>query len=458
MMSWITDELTSVDLGDERLNKRYTILLERLEEKASLSIPGACKGWAETQATYRFLSNPKVSKEGILMPHIKATQERMNSHPVVLCIEDTSFINHNGQKETPGLGPHTSNLEYGYFLHPLLAVTPEKLCLGTLRLHTWVRDGKFGKRYERANKPIEEKESHRWIEGYRETNRLQQTLNDTRLVYMADRESDIYELFSEGLTGQAHWLIRAVRNRKTTESNKIRDTLATTKRLGQLTLTLTHRKKRKRREATLSIYTAPLTLLGPKRPKHEKLPNVPVTVLLAVEENPPTGEEPIEWLLLTDMTIVSLEEAQEKLHWYSCRWQIEIFFNTLKSGCQIEKLQLETRDRLENAVALYMVIAWRLLYIRTLSRLLPEAGCELIFEKEEWQAICLMSGDLELPKQPPSLRAMTVRLAMSGGYLNRKQDAPPGVKTLWIGMQRLRDFMTGFDAAKNFIRAGERCV
>lgn len=457
-MSWIMDELASVDLGDQRLNKRYATLLERLESKASLSIPGACKGWAETQAAYRFFSNPKVSKADVLLPHTKATQERMKSHPVVLCIEDTSFINHGGQKETPGLGPHTCALEHGYFLHPLLAITPEKLCLGTLHLHTWIRDEKFGKRYGRITKPIEEKESYRWIEGYRETSRLQQTLDNTQLIYLADRESDIYELFSEGLTGHAHWLIRAVRDRKTTESNKIRDELARTKALGNLALKLTHRKKRKRREATVSIYVAPLTLLGPRRPKSVKLPQVPVTAILAIEENPPKGEEPIEWLLLTDMAIASFEEAREKLNWYSCRWQIEIFFNTLKSGCQIEKLQLETRGRLENAVALYMVIAWRLLYVRTLSRLFPEVNCEIIFEKEEWQAICLMSGKSTLAKKPPSLQDITIQLAMSGGYLNRKQDSPPGVKTLWIGMQRLQDFITGFNAARNFVEGANSCV
>jgi hypothetical protein len=449
MDNWITEELSTADLGDKRLNQRCALLLERFESKPSLSIPGSCKGWAETQAAYRFFNNSKVSKEMILAPHTQATQERMKSHPVVLCVEDTSFINHDGQKNTLGLGPHTSELEYGYFLHPLVAITPEKLCLGTLHLHGWIRDAKFGKRKEHAKKPIEEKESYRWIEGYRETNCLQQSLDKTQLVYMADRESDIYELFSEGLAGQAHWLIRAVRNRKTTESNLIRDELAKTLPLGKLNLKLTHRKKRKRREATLVVYSKRVCLSGPWRPKKKVLPNVTVTVILAIEENPPQGEEPIEWLLLTDMEASSFKEAQEKLEWYSCRWQIEIFFNTLKSGCQIEKLQLGARERLESAVALYMIVAWRLLYVRTLSRLFPQMNCEVVFEKEEWQAVFLMAGESVLPKEPPPLQNIITKLAMSGGYLNRKHDEPPGVKVLWIGMQRLRDFVAGFSLAKN---------
>ena len=303
----------------------------------------------------------------------------MKLHPVVLCIEDTTFINYDGQKETSGLGPHTSKLEYGYFLHPLVAMTPEKLCLGTLRAHSWIRDGLFGKRYEHAKKPIQEKESQRWIDGYQETSRLQKTMDKTQLIYIADRESDIYELFAESLSGKANWLIRAVRDRKTTQSNKVRQQLIEEVPIGTLKLKLRHRKKRKRREAHLKIFTKKLSLLGPKRPHSERLPNIEVTAILAIEDSPPIGEEPIDWLLLTNLEVNSVEEAIEKLHWYSCRWQIEIFFFTLKSGCQIEKLQLETRDRLEAAVALYMIVAWRLLYITTLNGLLPNAfDCFLI--------------------------------------------------------------------------------
>jgi hypothetical protein len=449
MQSWITEELCEVGLGDERLNQRYAVLLERLENQPSLSIPGSCKGWAETQAAYRFLSNPKVSREKILFPHIQATKQRMKSHPVVLCVEDTTFINFEGQRETPGLGPHTSTLEYGYFLHPLLAMTPEKLCLGTLHTHTWIRDNKFGKRYERAKKPIEEKESQRWIDGYRETCNIQKQMKDTRLVYIADRESDIYELFVEGITGEANWLIRAVRDRKTLETNKIREELANETSLGSLTLKLSHRKKRKRREANLKIFAKQLSLLGPNRYRLGRLPNVTVTAILAIEENPPAGEEPIDWLLITDMEVNSLEEALEKLQWYSCRWQIEIFFFTLKSGCQIEKLQLETLGRLESAVALYMIVAWRLLYIKMLHKKLPEISCDFIFEKEEWQVIYFIINKKPPPKTPPLLSEMVNMLAKLGGYLNRKNDSPPGIKTLWRGIQRARDLVSGYMAAKN---------
>ena len=121
----------------------------------------------------------------------------------------------------------------------------------------------------------------------------------------------------------------------------------------------------------------------------------------------------------------------------------------LKSGCNIEKLQLEKRERLESAVALYMIIAWRILYIRTLSRLYPEAKGNLIFSDVECQALCLIVKKTFPSQQAPPLGELVKMLASLGGYLNRKHDGLPGAKTLWIGLQRLRDFTLAFSALKS---------
>jgi len=450
MVSWIAEELSTTEFGDKRLNQRLGLLLGALESKPSLSIPAACKGWAETQAAYRFFNNEKVTRDALLASHISATKQRMLNHRVVLCIEDTTFINYDDQKHISDLGPHTSDKEYGYFLHPQVAFTPERLCLGALRAHSWVRDEKFGKRKLHRTKPIEEKESQRWIDGYRHTCELQKELDTTNLVYVADRESDIYELFVAGIDGEANWLIRAVRNRKTLEANKIWESLADEPTLGSLTIKLSHQKKRKRRNATLSLYSKKLSLVGPRRHNVGVLPNVEVTAIQAIEMNPPEGEDPVEWLILTNMTVNTFDEAKEKLSWYACRWQIEIYFNTLKSGCGIEKLQLETRKRLEVAVGLYMIVAWRLLYIKTLNQFCPEASCELVFEKEEWQAIYLITQEKSPPPEPPSLDKIVIMLATLGGYLNRKNDGPPGPKVLWIGLQRVRDFVLALKCTNQF--------
>lgn len=130
----------------------------------------------------------------------------------------------------------------------------------------------------------------------------------------------------------------------------------------------------------------------------------------------------------------------------------------MKSGCQIEKLQLESRNRLESALALYMIITWRILYIKTLGRLLPDARCDVIFEQEEWQVIYLAIHNIPPPKTPPPLQELMIMLAKLGGYLNRKSDSYPGTKVLWMGMQRAHDLISGFKLAKEIFSGDKRCV
>jgi hypothetical protein len=179
-----------------------------------------------------------------------------------------------------------------------------------------------------------------------------------------------------------------------------------------------------------------------------KLPDMEVTALLAQEENPPNGAAPIEWLLLTNLPIDTAEQATEKLAWYLCRWQIEIYFRILKSGCKVEELQLEKLERLEPALAIYMIIAWRVLYMTMLGRECPELPCNVVFADEEWQAVYIVAKRQPPPEKPPSLDTMVRMIAGFGGFLNRKGDGFPGPQTLWIGLQRGRDFALAIETTK----------
>ena len=190
-----------------------------------------------------------------------------------------------------------------------------------------------------------------------------------------------------------------------------------------------------------------VTLKAPARPDRV-LEDVTVTALLATETNPPTGEEPLQWLLLTNLTVDTAEQALEKLSWYLCRWQIEVYFKVLKSGCRIEQLQLEKRERLEPALGFYMIIAWRVLYLTMLGRDCPEMPCDAVFADEEWKAVYLVTQHKAPPDEPPSLDTMVRMIASLGGFLNRKNDGFPGPKTLWIGLQRAADFVLALEAQR----------
>ena len=446
--SWAAQEMLKANLGDKRLNRRVSKVLHQLAQRPEGSVPSAFQSWPETLAAYRFFDNEKVSAEKVLEPHRDATLERVQAFPVVLCVQDTTELDFTGKPQIQGLGPLSHKSALGLYIHPTLAITPERLCLGVVDQWSWARDAEDhgGKdRQHRLRRSLEEKESLRWVEGYRRVCDWQSTLSQTRLVYMADGDSDLFELFEEGETGEADWLIRASQDRALAGGGLLKATLRETEILGTLDFDLPANAQRAQRHVVQTLRAARLKLRPPYRPD-KKLPVVEVTAILAWEENPPEGVEPIEWLLLTNLEVSSAQQAREKVQWYVCRWQIEVYFRILKSGCRVEELQLQERDRLEVALALYMIVAWRVLYLIMLGRTLPELSCEAVLGPEEWKAVYLVTQRKKPPSQPPALQEMLVLIATLGGFLARKGDGPPGPKALWIGLQRTRDFVLALQA------------
>jgi hypothetical protein len=445
---WVMSETSSAELGDERLNRRLETVLRRLAAQPDKSIPTASLGWSETQAAYRFFDNEKVTSEKVLAPHQEATRQRMRPHPVVLCVEDTSELDFTSKPETEGLGPLSYESTRGIYIHPMLAVTPEGLCLGVLEFWRWVRDASDhgGKdRQDRLSRPLEQKESLRWVEGYKKVCALQEEAKETRLVYLADRDSDLFELFEAAASGSAAWLIRAAQDRAVQDGGLLWERVRQSPCLGQIEFNLAPARGRKTRRVVQRLRAMRVLLRPPYRPD-KKLSPVEVTALLAEEEAPPAGEDPIQWLLLSSLPVENLSEAHEKIQWYLCRWQIEVYFHILKNGCKVEDLQLQSRERIEVALALYLIVAWRVLYLTRLGRTVPDLCCEVAFSPQEWQAAYLVSKRQRPPSKPPRLQEILTLVAGLGGYLARKGDGPPGPKTIWIGLQRVRDFVFALEA------------
>jgi hypothetical protein len=429
-------------------------ILERLGDKPTPSIPVAHRGWAETQAAYRFFSNETVSPEAVLAPHVEATLERAREQAVVLCVADTTELDFTGKNDIIGLGPLSYEAQRGMYLHATLAVTPERLSLGVLGSLIWARDpAGYGRSQEQSSRPIEEKESIRWLEGYREVCHYARKLaTTTQLVYVADRESDIYEIFAEAAhEHSADFLIRSQHDRNLADGGKLRKEVAQAERLGEIQFELPSRPGRPARAV---VQTLRATRVRLKCPDDKKLPDVEVTVLLACEEHPPKGVEPIVWTLLCSLPVDDLGQAAEILQWYLCRWQIEVFFRVLKSGCKVERLQLELTDRLELAISLYLIVAWRVLFLTRLGRTCPDLSCETVFTTEEWHAVYIVAKRKKPPKEPPRLNDMIRMVASFGGFLGRKADGEPGPKSLWTGLQRIRDFVL----MRETLRVVKNCV
>lgn len=452
-MSWVEEEVQAVNFGDGRLVERMKKLLLALGEKPSFSIPEACSGWAETLSAYRFFANKKVTFEEILKSHYESTLERIRGQRVVLLPQDTTELIHVVNKGAKGVGTLKNTEKTERFLHPVLAITPDRVPLGVVSAQLWQRTDE-SIRKERAKKPIEEKESFRWLEGYQTACDIQAQAPDTLIISISDREGDIYELFVEmheySQSNRAAWIIRAAQDRllKTEgEQQKLWQQLEVAPVLGTSEFTLAASGSRKARQVQQTIRAIPVTLKPPARAlKEGSLPSVTLNAVYAKEENPPEGETAVEWLILSCLPISSFDLVSLILEWYVARWEIEIYFRVLKQGCTIEKLQLVDEKNFAACLALYMIIAWRVLYVTMLGREYPSINCEAVFSKEEWHALFIVTKQQPPPNEVPSLAVMVLMLAGLGGFLGRKGDLQPGTKSIWIGLQRLGDFVRAISA------------
>jgi hypothetical protein len=475
MQEWILHETAAADIGDERLDVRFRIILDTMSQKPSLKFPAGCNGRAEMVAAYRFVDNDKVGMDQILLPHRAATLERTRAQKVALIAQDTTELDVTRPHEIMvGAGPLNDESRVGFHNHVLLAMTPEGLALGVVAADVWARDfdgfdkEANQKRAERRAKPIDEKESRRWLEGFREACRVAQEAPETLIVCLSDSEGDIFECLIEGQketdTLKAEWIIRACQDRglildKDADAGcatRLRAQVASTPILGQLTVDVRERepkskddRKRKQpraaRTAELTVQATRVRLRGPDRPGG-KLPNIEVNCVLVTEPNPPEGAEPIEWLLLTSLPIDALEEVLAIIEFYCCRWQIEIYFRILKSGCKVEESQLETAAGFLPYLALCMIVAWRVQYVTMLGRECPDLPCDAVFDEDEWKTVYTVVKNQPPPKKPPSLKTMVGLVASLGGYLGRKGDGEPGPKALWVGLQRMTDLVRGWRA------------
>jgi len=212
--------------------------------------------------------------------------------------------------------------------------------------------------------------------------------------------------------------------------------------LGDIEFTLPERPNRPARAVRQTLHAHPVDLPDGQGGM------MPVTCLIARETGVPEGQKAVEWRLLTNRVVATLEEAAQLIDWYRCRWEIETLFHVLKNGCRVESLQLGHVRKLELALAIYLVVAWRLAHLTRLGRILPDLPASAVFEQTEWQAAWLLA-EKPPPRKMPTLREVIRRIAMLGGFLARKGDGEPGVKTLWQGYTRLSSFVRGVEQMRS---------
>ncbi len=461
---WTEQEFGGAPLGDKRLSQRLVQSATVQAKSPGLSFPGAAGGdEALVKGHYRLLDQPDesaVTMENILSPHRERTLRRMKAERTVLCIQDGCDLNYTGAAECEGLGVIGSNQtgakSRGLHLHSTLSVTEQGLPLGVLnaRCEAPVSRGEQDEKSQ-ALVPIEDKKNHVWILAMRDCEAVAAQMPHTTLVQVMDREADFFELFDEWRKGErrTHLLIRAKHNRCTTTDTKLFDGVrAATPRL-QFELHVSRQSARPKkskqkarpgragRTAKMTLRYQQVELRAPQTLVDSE--PIPVWIVHLVEEQPPAEEKPIEWFLLTTMEITSTKQAQRLLDWYCLRWRIEDWHRVLKSGCGIEELRNEQAERIKRAVAIYLVIAWRVMLMTLLGREAPELPPQVLFtdiELEVLTAFARSRRDLEPPRRLGDAVLLVARL---GGHLGLKR-GPPGHQVLWIGYSLLRFMCMGY--------------
>jgi hypothetical protein len=447
MCEGIAAEFEGIEFGDKRLNKRSVTILESLAANPEASINASIESWGDTLAAYRFFRNPEVQPEEILRPHREATERRFREHSVVLVVQDTTELDFTSH---PPEDAQCLEAEYrfGLYDHTHLAITPEKLCLGVVGSEQFDRAPEtLGKGRFRKSLPIEKKESFRWLTGYRLACELKQKHGDTQIISVADCEADIYEIFDEvrRQPNPADFIIRARENRNTRERDperegrgyyKVLDKLAEAPVRVRRTIDLPQTPKRQARQAELEIRAITIEL----KPPRNELQAVSQQFVLVREVNGPGDDTDLSWLLMTSLPIESSEDILRVVDYYVARWAIEIYFRALKTGCRVERIQLETLHRVKNCLAFYKIIAWRIIYLTYLNRTTPELPCTAVFDDCEWKPVWKIKKKTPPPKTPPTLGEFIPLLTSLGGYNNRPSERPAGPQVYWTAIRRMLDF------------------
>jgi hypothetical protein len=361
-------------------------------------------------------------------------------------------------------------------MHSHYAVSAEGLPLGLWEVAFLTRgDAHFRARSgARKKRPLSEKESVRWLEGWQHAQALAAALPHREVFALSDREGDIYEIYAAweaacraGGAG-AQFLIRASQDRAVEHTaagspKRLFAALAQAPLLGTVHFEVPAKKQMKKKRGGSRVMTLrrarsvcqeiramEVTLRPPSRPGGRP-PPVKVWALVAKEIDPPPGEEPLSWVLLTSVPVETLAQAQRLIGYYLRRWDIEVFHRVLKTGCRAEALQLKNGGAVRNALIIHAITAWRILYLTQVARIAPEEPCHLVFASAEWQAACDVAAAGRARDAPPapSLKEIITIIARFGGHLGRKGDGPPGPQVLWRGLARLRDFTTGRESLQS---------
>lgn len=457
--AWARKQFAGANLSDKRRVRRLVKLGRAMAENPGATIPELCATPYDVKATYQLFKHAEATPDNLQAGHRRRVRKALDEpNRTVLLPEDTSELSWETSREIPGLGPtgHDKDDRFrkGFLLHSVLALRwtaeldvqgpyrrPAVEVLGLAEQLYYVRkripedeDGNNS----RARKG-RERESELWSQC---SERLGPAPAHTRWVRICDRGADIYEFLVSCHERGHGYVVRAAQDRGLGEpKERLFATARSMTGWATFTLAVRERPRRPAHTAKLALAACPVQLCAPQRPggSRGKLPPVSCSVVRVWEVDPPAGSEPLEWLLLSDQSITSVEQALEVALQYSTRWVIEDFHKALKTGMGAERLYLEDAHRLFAAISVMSVDALRLLELRETLRVTPDAPAEASgLDKLELKIL-----KLKTKRTLKTVNDVNLALGRLGGHMNRKADGPPGLITLWRGMKKLKALVEG---------------
>ncbi len=449
----VREELAGVDLGDPRRESRARTVADRLAGAPEATLPEAMGDRAALEALYRHLSSDEVTFEALVEQHVRRTAARCAGEQAVYAIHDTTVCTFPGEAERIGLG-RVNGQKQGFFAHVSIGVSADgqRIPLGLLGCELFTRDGE---------RPIGAGESGRWRRG---VDGVCERVGDARkIIHVADRESDMYELLASMAEAGQRFIVRASQDRAVEVEGeglkRLFDTARETRQTYELDVPITARRKtgrtgaevksfpaRDARMARLSFAALSVSLRRPRTRVSKDTPEqLAVNVVHVFELGPPVGERPVEWLLLTSEAIDSPEAIAKVVEGYRTRWTIEEYFKTLKTGCAFESRQLESFKTLSNLLAYSLILAYALLLLRALARTGKDLPADALLSRE--QLLCLRLMTKRKASQLKTSRQVLDAIAELGVHLRSNGD--PGWRVLSRGWKRLLDFEEAYQVMKS---------
>jgi len=446
---WAVQQWASVELGDRRLTRRAVEIGGFMASHAEASLPNQMGSPAVLKAAYGLLNHPGVSLEALIAPHRQQTLQQAQAEKVVLFVEDTTELDFTHHPSKTGLGPIGDGRGRGLLLHSTLAITPDtRTLLGLAHAQVVLRQPKA----ERPKKWVRTPEGQVWEVSVTQVGR---PAEGVCWVHVSDSGSDIYAYMGTCIKEKKHFLIRAFRNRRLqwpeasaeTEDPAAAALLDYADSLqpypgSAYTITVPAKKGQPERKAQIVLQWAPITLRPPAQAPDAIQDYGPLKAWLvrAWEPNPPPDVEAVDWLLLSSLPVESLTDAQTCVAWYTCRWFCEDYHQCIKTGCQIERSQLDTAADIQRLLGFTLPIAVRLLQLRQTARQAPETPAVTVVEP---LLVQLLACRQKLDWRTLTARQFWQHVARLGGYQARRQDGPPGWRTVWQGWRYLSDLADG---------------